>query len=224
MATLTTRDPLSPRLFPYAGRGGGCYPVDQARVALVECRAMSSIWTGERVRLRGIEPDDWAEFRRFDDDTEVQRNADMVHLPRSDAASLQWAEEQSLRKAENDQFQLAIVALENDTRVGALSTNGTDQRAGRFSYGIAIGRNFHRRGYASDAVVILLRFMFTERRYHKAEAGIYAYNEASIALHRHLGFQHEGRLRDHEFLDGGYQDLILMGITDEEFAARHMRR
>jgi RimJ/RimL family protein N-acetyltransferase len=185
---------------------------------------MTSIWTGERVRLRGIEPDDWAEFHRFDDDTEVQRNADMVHLPRSDAASLQWAEEQSLHKAEKDQFQLAIEALENDTLVGALSTNGTDQRAGRFSYGIAIGRNFHRRGYASDAVVILLRFMFGERRYNKAEAGIYGYNEASIALHEHLGFQHEGRLREHEFLDGAYQDLVLMGITATEFTDRHLCR
>ncbi|GAA1571804.1 GNAT family N-acetyltransferase [Kribbella sancticallisti] len=185
---------------------------------------MGSIWVGERVRLRGIEPEDWEEFRRFDEDSEVQRDADMVQLPRSDAASLRWAEEESVRKAENDQFQLAIEALETDTLVGALSTNGTSRRAGRFSYGIAIGRDFHRRGYASDAVVLLLRFMFGERRYHKAEAGVYGYNEASLALHRHLGFQEEGRLRDHEFLDGGFVDLVLMGITAKEFGERHIRR
>jgi len=199
--------------------------VSTDRVAfLVECLGMASLWTGERVRLRGIEPEDWAEFRRFDDDTEVQRDADMVHLPRSDAASLQWAEEQSLYKAENDQFQLAIEAIETDTLVGALSTNGTSQRAGRFSYGIAIGREYHRHGYASDAVKILLRYMFLERRYHKAEAGVYGYNKASIALHEHLGFQHEGRLREHEFLGGAYQDMVLMGITEEEFAELHMRK
>ncbi|TCN37915.1 RimJ/RimL family protein N-acetyltransferase [Kribbella orskensis] len=185
---------------------------------------MGSVWVGERVRLRGVEPEDWEEFKRFDQDSEVQRNADMVHVARSDAGYVRWAEEQSLRKPENDEFQLAIEALENDTLVGALSTNGTSRRAGRFSFGIAIGRNFHRRGYASDALVILLRFMFAERRYHKAEAGIYGYNQASIALHESLGFTHEGILRDHEFLDGAYQDMVLMGITAEEFSARHMRR
>jgi RimJ/RimL family protein N-acetyltransferase len=71
-------------------------------------------------------------------------------------------------------------------------------------------------------VKILLRYMFTERRYHKAEAGVYAYNKASLALHKRLGFQQEGRLRDHEFLAGAYQDLIVFGITADEFADRHL--
>lgn len=68
-----------------------------------------------------------------------------------------------------------------------------DPAAGRFGYGIAIGRPYQRRGYASEAVVILLRYLFGERRYHKCEVGIYAYNEPSVALHRRLGFVEEGR-------------------------------
>lgn len=121
---------------------------------------MTSIWVGQRVRLRGIEPADWADFRSFDEDTEVQRNADMVHPPRSAAAALQWAEESSTRQPENDQFQLAIESLDDGVLVGALSTNSTDQRVGRFSYGLGIGRKHQRRGYGSDAATLLLRFMF----------------------------------------------------------------
>ncbi len=63
--------------------------------------------------------------------------------------------------------------------------------------------------------------MFGERRYHKCEAGIYAYNEASLALHRRLGFTEEGRLRDHEFFAGRHHDLVVMGMTAQEFAQRH---
>ncbi|TWD84324.1 RimJ/RimL family protein N-acetyltransferase [Kribbella amoyensis] len=185
---------------------------------------MGLIWAGERVRLRGIEAEDWSDFQRFDQDSEVQRDADMIHPPRSAAASLAWAEEQSTRQIEQDRMQLAIEALETDTLVGALSTGETDLRAGRFSYGVAIGRDYHRRGYATDAVKILLRYMFNERRYHKAEAGVYAYNKASLALHERLGFQQEGCLRDHEFLDGAYQDLIVFGMTADEFAQLHMRK
>lgn len=69
--------------------------------------------------------------------------------------------------------------------------------------------------------MILLRFMFGERRYHKCEVGIYAFNEASIALHHKLGFADEGRLRDHEYLAGRHHDLVLLGLTAEEFAVRH---
>ncbi|WP_432935595.1 GNAT family N-acetyltransferase [Kribbella sp. CA-253562] len=185
---------------------------------------MSSVWVGERVRLRAIEPEDWADFLRFDQDSEVQRNADMVHAPRSAFAMQAWAEEQATHGEADDRLQLAIESLETDTVVGACSTNDTSRRCGRFSYGIAIGREHQRRGYASDAVKVLLRFMFQERRYHKCEAGVYAYNDASLALQEGLGFQREGVLRDHEFLAGAYQDLVVFGITAEEFAQRHIRR
>jgi RimJ/RimL family protein N-acetyltransferase len=63
--------------------------------------------------------------------------------------------------------------------------------------------------------------MFGERRYHKCEVAIHAYNEASLALHDKLGFQAEGRLRDHEFFAGRYHDVVLMGLTVGEFAERY---
>ena len=179
-----------------------------------------SIWTGERVRLRGVEPEDWEQFHGFDAYSVGARSADILHPPRSEAGSRLWAEEASTAKVTGDEFGLAIESLDGDV-VGHLSTSNADPRAGRFSYGIAIGRAFHRRGYASDAVVVLLRYMFGERRYHKVEAEIYAYNEASLALHERLGFQQEGRLRDHEFFAGRYYDVVVMGMTADEFAARH---
>lgn len=179
---------------------------------------------GERVRLRAIEPEDWADFLAFDQDSDGQRSVDMVHAPRSAFAMQAWAEEQAAHGEADDRVQLAIEALDSSTVVGACSTNDTSRRCGRFSYGVAIGREHQRRGYASDAVKVLLRFMFEERRYHKAEAGVYAYNDASLALQERLGFQREGQLRDHEFLAGAYQDLVVFGMTAEEFAALHRRK
>jgi hypothetical protein len=149
---------------------------------------MTSIWTGKCVRLRGIEPEDWSDFQRFDLDAQVQRNADMIHPPRSVAGSRQWAEEQSTRQPENDQFQLAIESLDGQVLVGALSTGGTDQRTGRAALSQGRGR---------DLLV----------QHGLARAA------------RHLGFQREGQLRDHEFLGGRYYDLVIMGITADEFAA-----
>lgn len=59
--------------------------------------------------------------------------------------------------------------------------------------------------------------MFEERRFQKCESGLYAYNEASMALHRKLGFVQEGRLRRHAYLAGGFHDVVLFGMTIEEF-------
>ena len=181
---------------------------------------MGSLWAGERVRLRGVEPEDWEAFRRFDEHTDDMRALDRVRPPRSRAGYRQWAADRAVEAPQGDDFRLVIAMIEDDTAVGMINTPGANQRAGRFEYGISIGREHQRRGYAREAITILLRFMFAERRYHKCEVSIYAYNEASLALHRGLGFVEEGRLRDHEYGNGGYYDVVLMGMTRPEYARR----
>jgi RimJ/RimL family protein N-acetyltransferase len=146
------------------------------------------------------------------------RNADMIYPPRSAAGYREWAATQATKQTAGDEFLLAIEARADQTLVGTLSTNNIDQRAGRFSYGISIGHDHQRRGYATDAIRLLLTYMFGERRFHKCEVGIYAFNEASIALHRKIGLRTEGRLRDHEYFAGRHHDLMVMGLTANEFA------
>nr|WP_225954071.1 GNAT family protein [Kibdelosporangium phytohabitans] len=172
--------------------------------------------------MRGIEPSDWEAFRRFDENSADMRAADMMYPPRSAEGYRRWTEEQSTRDPEGEEFMLAIEA--NGVLVGSLSTSGTDRLAGRFSYGVSVGDEHKRRGYASEAVVLLMAYMFAERRYHKCEISIYSVNEPSIRLHEELGFVTEGRLRDHVFFAGTHQDLVVLGMTAQEFWARHAER
>ncbi|MEU5691178.1 GNAT family protein [Actinosynnema sp. NPDC020468] len=181
---------------------------------------MTSMWAGDRVRLRAVEPEDWETFRSFDEHTEDVRAGDLVRLPRSAAGYRAWTEAQARNESEDELF-LAVEELAGGALVGSVSTQAVDRRAGRFRCGIAIGREHRRLGYASEAVVLLMRFMFSERRFHKCGVGVYGFNEPSIALHESLGFRVEGRLRDHEFFGGRHHDVVLLGLTVDEFAARH---
>lgn len=183
-------------------------------------QAMSSVWVGNLVRLRAVEPGDWEVFQGFDQNSVDMRRADKINPPRSAARQREWAEQAALKNPDNDRFQLAIESLADGALVGSVSTALIDQRAGRFMYGVAIGGEHKGRGYASDAVPLLLNFMFGERRFHKCEASVWAFNEPSLAFHRKLGFTEEGRLRDHEFFAGRHHDVVLFGMTAPEFAAR----
>ncbi|MET9078430.1 GNAT family protein [Streptomyces sp. NPDC004232] len=180
---------------------------------------MTSFWTGERVRLRGIEPDDWTAFMRFAADEE--RLGDVLRPPRSAEGYRAWAREQAAATSDGDCFQLAIEAVETGAIVGAVGSHVADSRAGWFEYGVTIGTDHRRKGYAVEAVVLLLRFMFAERRYHRCQARIFAHNEASLTLHQRLGFTEEGRLRDHLFAAGRHHDLVMMGMLADEFARLH---
>jgi RimJ/RimL family protein N-acetyltransferase len=182
---------------------------------------MASIWVGERVRLRGGEPEEWQHLAlEFDQDSTVMRNAGALHPPRSKAGYRQWAEDH-VGKLDDDTFGLCIESLPEGRLVGWLGTTDVDKNAGVFSYGITIGAEFQRRGYASETIIMLLRYMFGERRFQKCDVGAYAYNTASVKLHEKLGFIEEGRRRRRQYFAGEYHDLVLMGMTVEEYAAAH---
>ncbi|MFE9406554.1 GNAT family N-acetyltransferase [Streptomyces sp. NPDC006530] len=180
---------------------------------------MTSFWTGQRIRLRAVEHEDWSAFRRFAEDEEGL--GDLLNPPRSAEHFRAWAKEQAVAKSAGDCFGLAIEAVETGKIVGAIGSHHADPRAGWFEYGVTMGAAHRRRGYASEAVVMLLRFMFDERRFHKCAARIFADNEPSLALQRRLGFIQEGRLRDHVFSGGQHRDVVLMGLLAEEFARLH---
>ncbi|MGH3978588.1 MAG: GNAT family N-acetyltransferase [Pseudonocardiaceae bacterium] len=179
----------------------------------------SSLWRGRVVRLRGLEPADAEAIAELDLETDDQRAADRVQPPRSHAGYRRWAEQHAHPDPGADEFQLAIESLRSGQLVGTIRTHSTNAVDGRFGYDVAVGRPFQRHGYATDAIRILLRFMFTERRYQKCEAAAYAFSAPSLALHRRLGFVEEGRLRRHHFAAAAYQDVVLFGLTAEEFLA-----
>lgn len=157
----------------------------------------------------------------FDEHSADVRNSWMIRPPRGAEAYRAWTASRAAEVRPPERFQLAVESLAGQVPVGGISIGETDERAGWFTYGVAIGHDHQRRGYATEAVVLLLRYMFGERRYHKCEVRIYAFNAASLELHRRLGFVEEGRLREHEFFAGAHHDVVLMGMTADEYAARH---
>jgi RimJ/RimL family protein N-acetyltransferase len=181
---------------------------------------MTSIFTGERVRLRALGTADAAAVMAFDADTEDKAAASRVVPPRTLEKYQASFHERATGRTDWDRLHLGVEALESGALVGTVGVSEADHGHGRFWYSVQIGRRYQRRGYATEAVTLALRYMFAERRFHKCETGVYAFNGASLALHRKLGFVEEGRRREHVFIHGRYHDAILFGMTAQEFFAR----
>lgn len=179
-------------------------------------------WEGTRVRLRAIEPSDTRNHVEMDRERNVDRNLDAIMPPNAMARAEKWAREAAERGFhDGDCFLFEIETLDTGEHIGAIDTHHCDPRAGKFEYGITIREAHRGKGYASEAVLLVLRYYFMERRYQKCDVGVFAFNEESIRLHERLGFELEGRRRRHTFTGGEYHDMVLYGMTVEEFRERH---
>ncbi len=176
----------------------------------------SDLWQGQRIRLRAVEPGDWAFFHAWDADTEVARAAYFIPFPPSAERAKKWAAEVATAEPKDDAFRWLVETLDA-APVGTLNTYSCDRRHGTFGYGVAIAREHWRKGYAAEAIRLVLAYYFRELRYQKCTVHIYAFNEPSARLHEKLGFQLEGRLRRMIYTDGIYHDELVYGMTAEEF-------
>ncbi len=178
-----------------------------------------NFWQGKKVRLRGIEPPDAELFIRWNLDSERARHLDFVWPPLSQSAIRSWVEEQSKKRLENDAYYWMIETLAG-VAVGGIDTHHCNAHDGTFGYGIDVAREHQRLGYASEAIMIVLRYYFQELRYQKVTVPVHSNNPASVRLHEKLGFRLEGTLRRMFYTQGEYVDEYWFGLTKEEFLAR----
>ncbi len=174
-------------------------------------------WKGQRVRLRAVEPNDWEIFAKWNRDSEVARMSYAIPFPKSGVLERKHREENALSVPAEDVFRFVIENLEGEP-VGTVNTHSCDQRNGTFKYGLAIGRDHWRKGYAREAITLVLKYFFQELRYQKATVHVYEFNPGSVKLHESLGFQLEGRLRRMVYTQGEYHDELVYGLTVDEFS------
>lgn len=174
-----------------------------------------NFWEGKRIKLRAIEPNDASFFFELQKDTERNRLLDFLPPPSSRAALEGWAREQSQRELEGDAFQWLIESKTGE-HIGSIVTHTCNPRNGTFSYALDIAAAARRKGYAAEAVSLILRYYFGELRYQKVHVGVQSDNDASISLHRKLGFKLEGTQKRMIFQREIYLDLLLFGLSAED--------
>ncbi len=183
---------------------------------------MANYWDGTRLRLRAVQAGDADAHYRFNL-TDDYGLIDQIYPPGSLARVEEWARTKAQAGFTDDTYAFQMESIETGELVGGIATHDCDPRVGMLSYGLHVFAEHRGRGYAKEAICLVLRYYFQERRYQKANVGVYAINEPSIRLHESLGFEVEGRIRRAVFTGGLHSDLLWFGMTVEEFRERHGR-
>ena len=110
--------------------------------------------------------------------------------------------------------QVMLAATVNGRVVGnaglhAISDNPRQKHV--CSLGISIADAYQGRGVGRALMKACLDFADHWANYSRLTLTVHADNRRAIKLYESLGFQHEGRLRDFSFREGGYVDALFMG-------------
>jgi RimJ/RimL family protein N-acetyltransferase len=102
--------------------------------------------------------------------------------------------------------------------LSSLLTTLINWKEGHGEVSIYIGEEkWQEKGYATDALQILLKYCFCELRLHRIYAIIFEYNESSTKFFERNGFKFEGRHREARFWDAKFHDELVYGILDYEY-------
>jgi RimJ/RimL family protein N-acetyltransferase len=177
---------------------------------------------GELVHLTVENPEVMARsFSRWSQDVEWFRLFDTD--PPKLYSEKKWREwlEKEVEKGTSDEIFFAIRTLDNDFLIGFIGLFDLFMQHGDTFVAIALGeREYLGKGYGTDAMRVMLRYVFNELNLRRVSLIVFEYNPRAIRSYVKVGFISEGRIRDVMQRDGRRWDFLYMGILREEWLAK----
>ncbi len=108
--------------------------------------------------------------------------------------------------------------------IGYVIVEDVDVLNGKCEVAIVIGDpNWWGKGIGKTVVAELLQYCFDKLGLHRVLAVIARGNVRSEALFKHLGFTHEGTLREATLIDGEHVDLLCYSLLKREYEQKEGR-
>ncbi len=168
------------------------------------------MFEGEMVRLREYHKEDIPTVWKYINDPEIKGLLNPgIPFPWKLEEEEKWYEEQN---AKGDLYNFAIEKKTDGKYIGGCGINNIDWKNSVATVGIFLGKEFLSQGYGTDAMKVLVEFIFNQVNIHKVVLHVFSFNKRAIRSYEKVGFKIEGTLKEQIFRDGKYHDEIIMGI------------
>lgn len=166
---------------------------------------------GNNINLRALEPED-LEFLFTTENNELFWEVSHTQAPFSKFLLKQYLENAHLDIYETKQLRLIIEENTSKKSVGMIDLfdfNPQHQRAG---VGVIITEEFQQKGYASEALKLLIKYSFSYLNLHQLYANITSDNKKSLVLFKKHNFKQIGIKKDWIYNNGSFKDEILFQL------------
>jgi RimJ/RimL family protein N-acetyltransferase len=163
---------------------------------------------GRRVRLKIFDKEDLSFFVDFWNNLDYYGDYEsiMEQITNTEAEK---------RFADTSKSVTFIVQKKNGTDIGLIVHFG--QSSGAVTVGYAIKPSEHGKGYGTEALQLMVDYLFLAKDIHRVQANTDPENTASQRILDKVGFRKEGASRKSSFVRGQWRDECHYSILREEW-------
>lgn len=170
---------------------------------------------GDVVYCRALTPDDAPAMSNWLNDEDVTRLLYQGLRPMSAAAVYDvWSRE----ALDSNTISLAVCRKDDDQFVGTTGVYDLQWVVRSASFRVFIGdKASWDRGIGTECARLMLRYGFDKLNLHRIWLGVNAANERAVRAYEKAGFVREGLLRQEQFRNGVYYDVVRMAVLRDEY-------
>lgn len=173
------------------------------------------MYYGEKVCLRAYKEEDIKTATALVNDAELKK----FLVPRIPFPISPWEEDawvKSQKGSSTGEYNFAIEDMKTKKYIGGCGIQEVNWLARVAVIGIMIGdKDYWGKGYGTDAMKVLIKFIFENMNINKIRLNTFSFNERAIKCYKKCGFEVEGVLKKEIFKDGKYYDEVVMALFNK---------
>jgi len=170
----------------------------------------------ERLKLRPVSIDDKETVFRYRSDSDTNKYQGWIPENIKDVEEFigKTATEPDLP---GTWFQLVIIEKRTDSIIGDIGIHFLNTDNKQVEIGYTLDRDYHGKGYAKEALIRVIDYLFNDLKKHRITASIDPKNTASIKLVEKLGFRKEAHFIESLYLNEKWVDDAVFAILEKEW-------
>ncbi|MEK6833813.1 MAG: GNAT family protein [Nanoarchaeota archaeon] len=177
----------------------------------------------ERLILREPRMSDWKDIVEGIGDLEVSKNLSTVPYPYKKKDAEYWIKKTikkwKKRGKEIESYNFLIELKSEKKVIGSIGIPMIDYKNKFCTTGSWLNKNYHKKGYITEAKIVLNEFAFNKLKMRKMETETFSENTASNATQKAVGYKMEGCRRKHHIskATGKIHDENMYGLMKEDW-------
>jgi RimJ/RimL family protein N-acetyltransferase len=171
----------------------------------------------ERLWIRRFKDSDLAPFMAYRNDPKVARYQSWDSCDEREARAFIREMESAQPGVPGEWFQFAIESKQTGDLIGDCGLRVDEDEPYRAEIGFTLAREYQGKGFASEAVSLLLDYAFDTLGLHRVVAIADCRNAPSVALLERLDLRREGHFLENIWFKGRWADEYLYAVLKDEW-------